>query len=83
MTNIHLHEDSFVRTVTDKNHWERQKSVFTEPILDLEMLWFKHTSRWHLNKVEEKKRRIHIQKERTGKASLVVPIRDLHRILIK
>lgn len=29
-------------------------AVFTELILKLEMLWFKYTSRWHLNKLEEK-----------------------------
>lgn len=58
-------------------------AVFTELILNLEMLWFKYTSRWHLNKLEEKKRRIHIQQERSGKASLAVPTRDLQRILIK
>lgn len=58
-------------------------TVFTELILNLETLWFKYTSRWHLNKLEEKKRRIYIQQERTGKASLAVPARDLHRILIK
>lgn len=51
--------------------------------MNLEMLWFQYVNRWHLNKLEEKERRIHIQQERTGKASLVVPARDLHRILIK
>lgn len=61
---------ALLESVADKNQRGKENAAFGELILNLEMLCFKYTSRWHLNKLDAKKGKIYIQQGRTGKASL-------------